>query len=108
MKDTITVILQYVLPPLIVGLFGWLAKSPRFTVLPDSWEAWIKRIDEQNITALIETADDFVDYTPEQRKVWVVSELQKIAKNKLGITLSTSIANGIVEFAYTKYKAITD
>jgi hypothetical protein len=91
---------------LAVGLIGlltaWVRRTNR---LPKSVQNYIAELGGlDRLTELCATVAAFGDLTNDERKAKVALMLQDIAIAKIGFRLPDSIANLVVEYAYTTYR----
>lgn len=89
---------------LITAIYGVISKvAASSTRLPANVRRWIQKLGDANILDIVLKAENLAHMDGAGRRSWAIDELQKLAVDKAGFRLPTSIASLIVEYAYQVY-----
>lgn len=90
---------------LTIGLIGVvLGYVQSKDKLPKWAREWLNRIGPDNIESAVEYAAKLTNMTAEQRRDAAVTFLMRFADQELGLVVSKSIANLLVEYVYQQWK----
>jgi len=70
----------------------------------ESW-TWLRKLGGKDaVRNLLLLAAELGDKSPEEKRAWVVKELQTLSMEKLEVKLPTSVANRLVEYFFKQLK----